>query len=95
MTIRVALDFLSVDAFSISNQRWNGFVMPSFTFEQAQILSGEYGADSLYYNKEEDAFILTREYEDEEDEVFPAREVDGIKVYDIGAGSWTWRLDLP
>lgn len=93
MTIRVALDFLSVDAFSISNQGWNGFVMPSFTFEQAQRLSAEWGADTLFYSEAEDAFILADF--GEEPQVFPAREVDGITVYDIGAGSWTWRLDLP
>ncbi len=44
--------------------------------------------DGLVYNEEADTFIST--YDPDAPEIFPAIEIDGMTLYPIGNGSWTW-----
>jgi len=76
-----------------NGRSWNGFGIPYFHFESALKLTKI--MSELHFNKDGDQFIWTPgEPGGEDEEIYPATviEVDGqsVKVYPIGAGSWTW-----
>lgn len=84
-----------------TGQRWNGWAMPFFEFDEAmryakdsQESAGDTGASSTHYDPQRDAFVTHREDfdEDEVDEatVILVKGRGALKVYPIGAGSWTW-----
>lgn len=74
-----------------NEDRWNGWAMPSFTFETAQSIL-EFLPDGQY-RPDIDAFAFMV---NDEEEIYEATtiEVDGkaVKVYPIGAGSWVWEV---
>lgn len=76
--------------------RWNGWAMPYFDFETALRVAADTTSDEspVRYDAERDAFVYESADWPDEPEIFEATtiEVDGkpIKVYGIGAGSWTW-----
>jgi len=74
----------------LSPTTWNGWAMPGFTKEQADIFC-ETHPDTVY-DAAQDAYVATSEDDDPEDgpEVYEAIECDGLKLYPIGAGCWTW-----
>lgn len=73
---------------------WNGWAMPFFEFEEALRYAKD--VDNTVYDAKRDAFVTTHEGSDDEPEVDGATIIhvrgrrDPIKVYPIGAGSWTW-----
>ncbi len=78
-----------------NGQTWNGWEMPYFTFEVANKIAEDMNAvtteEKLVYDEASDTFIYQTEYYPESDwERFEATEIDGKKLYGIGAGSWVW-----
>lgn len=75
-----------------TGQRWNGWAMPFFEFEEAT----KYAKDSgnTVYDPARDAFVTKREDLDEEEvdeaTVILVKGRGALKVYPIGAGSWIW-----
>lgn len=82
---------LSIPAYT-NSLRWNGWVMPRFTYEEATSLL-EFMPD-LRFDSSKDVFYTDPSGEGEESIVFPAEtlEIEGslIKTYAIGAGCWCW-----
>lgn len=74
--------------------RWNGWSMPSFTFEAAMQVIAH--MPSVRYDPQTDSFISrTEDYpEDECEESFGPSTIsvngEDIKVYALGTGCWTW-----
>lgn len=78
-----------------TGQRWNGWVMPYFEFDEAVKYARDAG--NTVYDAARDAFITTREGSDDEPDVDEATIINvrgrgPLKVYPIGAGSWTWSM---
>ena len=46
--------------------------------------------DSLVYDEATDTFATT--YDPEAPESFIGTDIDGMHLYPIGSGSWTWKL---
>ena len=86
-------DELDLPAY-FNGQRWNGWVMPYFSFETAQILVQL--MPDLSYDSERDAFIVRADEGQDEDGVYESETlvIDGVpvKTYAIGAGFWCWEL---
>lgn len=78
----------------ISYELWNGWRMPLFTFEVAlqiaELLNSEGEGSRIVYNGERDCFVMSEESCPGEDYDIPARMIDGVAYYGIGAGSWCW-----
>jgi hypothetical protein len=78
-------------------EEWNGWACPYFTFEQAQKVAEAFNEGERFegdkvkarYNVEQDAFCFFFESSGESDD-FPSLEVDGLKLYPVGAGCWIW-----
>lgn len=100
--VRVSLDCLDedvvFDAYT-DGGTWNGFAVPYF--DQASALKiaiafeREEGFPRLLYNPVTDAFVAHDcEGDEGPPESFSARTIRvgdaDVKVYGIGAGSWTW-----
>lgn len=78
-----------------TGQRWNGWVMPFFEFDEAMRYAQDAG--NTVYEPGRDAFISTMEGSEDEPEVdlptiIYVRGRGPLKVYPIGAGSWTWSM---
>lgn len=68
-------------------RHWNGWACPRFAFEVAQsIVSYSRLLQTAFYDEEVDEFV----FGDEDEERFGAVEVEGKRLYQIGAGSWIW-----
>ena len=75
------------------NKRWNGWAMPLFEITQATKLT-EFLMDQLRYDSAQDVFIGLS---GDDEEIWAGQFIDlpdggQVKVYAIGAGSWTWDL---
>ena len=72
--------------------KWNGWVCPMFTKDVADKVAAWCGRfdDALVYDAERDAYVGT--YDHEAGEVFEGVDVDGMHVYPIWYGSWTWSI---
>lgn len=71
---------------------WNGWAMPLFPKEEADKLIAQLvlqGETVARYDEEKDEYQIQLDDSDYL-ETYPAVEVDGMKLYDIGAGSWVW-----
>lgn len=77
-------------------ERWNGWAVPYFTKEVADKLAIKLTnqGEHTVYDEERDAYIVTFD-ELEEPEVFPAEDIDGMKLYSIGGCSWCWDIVEP
>lgn len=83
-----------------SGQRWNGWAMPYFEFDEAMKYSQDSeklgaGFDAVtLYDPARDAFVTRKEDGDEVDEatVILVKGRGALKVYPIGTGSWTWSI---
>ncbi len=81
-------------------QNWNGWAVPYFTKEQADIVcarTNEIGQYQMFYDPERDAYVMPWGGADkpEDYEVFDAttiKDAEGhqIKVYSIGGFAWCW-----
>lgn len=73
-----------------NGKRWNGWGMPLFPFESAQLLCTLMG--DIHYDEAKDAFVWAPRGEDKEEFFAQQITVDGKpeKAYGIGAGSWCW-----
>ena len=78
------------------NFRWNGWAVPYFTKEVADIIKNNMSSDDLEitYDKEKDQYVAIFNNNIEEKEVYEKEIIDmpegKIEVYPIGAGSWIW-----
>ena len=73
-------------------EEWNGWACPYFDkseVERMAVWLPEFD-DSLVYSEQDDAYITT--YDPGCPEIFGAIEVDGLRLYPIGNGSWTWEI---
>lgn len=67
---------------------WNGWAVPLFPFDQAtRIAEAMSEFAHVFYDDQTDEFIYIVE---DDEERFGAVEMDGRKLYGIGAGSWMW-----
>ena len=67
---------------------WNGWAHPHFTFEVAQLIADCFSeSQTAYYDAATDEFVFENE---DDEERFGAVEIEGQKLYPIGAGSWIW-----
>ncbi len=76
-------------------ETWNGWARPFFTFDEAQnIVSAhkEHGRNA-YYDKESDGFAFEVALSKGDYDIFSSVEVEGIKLYPVGAGCWIWEED--
>jgi hypothetical protein len=83
-----------------TGQRWNGWAMPYFEFDEAMkyandsLQGGGPGTGATTYDPARDAFVTQRDdiedTEVDEATVILVKGRGAIKVYPIGAGSWTW-----
>ena len=76
-----------------NGDRWNGWVMPFFLFEDAMKIVAYPGKSSVVYLPDGDKFSSVYPGADPEDEWEADEiEVDGkkLKVYAVGSGFWTW-----
>jgi hypothetical protein len=70
---------------------WNGWAMPYFEFATAEkVVASLLGANGRY-DAQSDSFVT----QGQDEEIWPAQNItlvggQTIKVYGIGAGSWTW-----
>lgn len=71
---------------------WNGWACPYFTFEQAQQLMRAYEENRMraWYDQDFDAFSFKVGNDDSESDTFSVIEVEGRKLYPIGAFCWIW-----
>lgn len=85
-----ALDNAVFEAYT-NEENWNGWACPYFSFEGAQHLAEAWRGRGwpASYNEARDVFAFWMQPE-EEPESFAAVEVDGRKLYPIGAFSWMW-----
>lgn len=73
---------------------WNGFACPAFTREQAEkaLTHSEARGYRWHYDEVVDAFVVNHEDDptDWEPQVFEGFDHDDMRLYAIGAYSWTW-----
>lgn len=78
-------------AYLDDNERWNGWLQPYFTKEEClamnEWLKSDFDGDILEYGEKYDTFT-TMVY----GEVFQGVDIDGMHLYPIGNGCWTWEL---
>lgn len=93
-----SLDSLGAQVFEgyTSDDVWNGWARPLFTFEVAQqlVLVCRERGQSASYDEAIDAFIFMDEASGEREE-FGAVEIEGRKLYAVGVGSWIWEECAP
>lgn len=72
------------------DERWNGWVCPYFEKSEAMAMNAWLSEfdDELVYSSTADSFTTT--YDVDCPEVFHAIDINGMKLYPIGNGSWTW-----
>lgn len=76
------------------DENWNGWACPYFTFDQAQQIVQAYQENGMkaWYDGASDAFSFEIDAGEGEKEIdtFPSQEMNGKKVYPIGAFCWIW-----
>jgi hypothetical protein len=93
---KFAIDFLEGKTFDgyTREEDWNGFACPYFSFEQAQHLIDAWHSRgwNAGYNKEADSFLfeIASGAGVTEDEIYSSLEIEGMKLYPIGAFNWIW-----
>lgn len=75
------------------DENWNGWAVPYFTYEQALlVLAACQQADQHgLYDSTNDRFVFAFK---DEDENYEAEDINGMKVYPIGARNWIWEDEL-
>lgn len=78
------------------DESWNGWACPYFTYDEAiRVVEAhrECGGEA-WYEATQDSFIFTVEASDENDS-FPAVEIEGHRLYPVGAFCWIWEEYSP
>ncbi len=72
-----------------SNEEWNGWACPYFTFEEAQKIVHAQNSEGTkaWFDEKNDQFIFEMRGDKE---FYPAFQENGQKLYPIGNGSWIW-----
>ena len=91
-----------------TGENWNGWACPYFTKEQGEQImaafnkipdySGEAAPFPARYDEARDAFITYSGYDEQPEDVWkgePFDQLDGLRLYPIGTGSWTWNEEEP
>ena len=87
-----------------TGELWNGWGVPYFEPDVAARVVKELSGWSVRFDAEHDEYVRTAENNPEEHDVAPADTIEveagrgltrKIKVYGIGAGSWTWDEGKP
>jgi hypothetical protein len=76
-----------------NDQEWNGWACPLFNFEQAQRIvdACKQGKGHAFYDADRDQFVFYLDGTTSDDpEVYTSEEVEGNKLYPIGAFNWIW-----
>lgn len=74
----------------LSPNTWNGWAMPYFTKEQADVVVAS-GVGPFAYDAEADTYSYTSDPNYPEDtETYEAVEHEGVKLYGLGTGSLCW-----
>ena len=79
-------------AYLNSEETWNGWACPYFEKPEVKRISAwlpEF-EDSLVYDETTDTFTTT--YACDAPEFFIGTDIDGMHLYPIGNGSWTWAI---
>ncbi|HEY9285892.1 MAG TPA: hypothetical protein VIP46_20755 [Pyrinomonadaceae bacterium] len=75
-------------------ENWNGWACPYFTSDQARQLVRAYEEKGLraWYDEDSDAYSFEVEAGAgvKETDTFPAEDVEGLRLYPIGASCWIW-----
>ena len=71
---------------------WNGWACPYFEKAEAERMNEWLPEldDGLDYSADTDAF--TTRYDPDAIETFTGTDIDGMHLYPIGYGSWTWSI---
>ncbi|MDQ1612120.1 MAG: hypothetical protein QOG00_2051 [Pyrinomonadaceae bacterium] len=88
------------DGFTIGEE-WKGWACPYFTFEQSLRVVKAFNENEWFdggkviahYNAEKDMFRFFFESTGESDD-FTANDIEGQKLYPIGASCWIWEEAL-
>lgn len=73
-------------------EEWNGWACPYFERSEVERMAAwlpEFD-ESLVYDEATDAFTTT--YDPDAPESFTGTDIDGMHLYPIGNGSWTWAI---
>ncbi|MDI9590835.1 MAG: hypothetical protein QM302_07360 [Acidobacteriota bacterium] len=72
---------------------WNGWACPYFEKAETERMNDWLPDldDGLDYSADKDAFT-TRYYDPDAVETFMGTDIDGMHLYPIGYGSWTWSI---
>lgn len=79
-------------AYLNSNDAWNGWACPYFEKSEVERMVAwlpEFD-DSLVFDEATDTFTTT--YDPDAPESFAGIDIDGMHLYPIGNGSWTWSI---
>ncbi len=71
---------------------WNGWACPYFEKYEVERMAAwlpEFD-DGLVYDEAADTFTTT--YDPDAPESFTGTDIDGMHLYPIGSGSWTWLI---
>lgn len=71
---------------------WNSWACPYFEKSEVERMAAwlpEYD-DSLVFDEATDTFVTT--YDPDTPESFAGIDIDGVHLYPIGNGSWTWSI---
>ena len=75
------------------DQEWNGWACPLFSYEEAQRIAAvcnEHGGRASY-DEQHDRFIFHLNESDlDEPEIYSSEQLEGKKLYAIGAFNWIW-----
>lgn len=93
-----SIDFFEGKVFEglTTDKDWNGFACPYFTFNQAQSIVDawkEQGLKAGYEEREDLFFFEVMAFGDDDEECienFASTEIEGLKLYPIGASCWIW-----
>jgi hypothetical protein len=91
-----AIDFIEGETFDgyTRDEDWNGFACPYFSLEQGRRVVDAWQRKGwkARYDVEADSFIFEMQAGGGEPdyETYAGSEVEGVKVYPIGAFSWIW-----
>lgn len=86
----VGIDGLCTHEAYVEDEHWNGWECPWFTKSEVENMTAwvEKLGETIEYDPVHDAYVVT--VDECMQEVFPGKDIDGMRLYPIGNGSWTW-----
>lgn len=94
----VSIDGLvSTPAYVDDDELWNGWLCPYFKAEDIHLIQEMLDAigegEFIEYNADEDAYVVHVAFDEDAEDWYVGKDVDGMHLYPIGAGSWVWLED--